>query len=197
MPKEDLTPKVDSPIAPGPYKEFEIALELPHINRKFSPAMLSGQREKYVHYLVSGMSPGQAAVAVGATPQAGGQWAKDPLVIQALEYFRAQNREKLNFTIDIAHSLYLDTYRLAEAKEDPIAMKNVVDSLVKLHGIAAAAKPQEVKITVTNEKQALRLTDEQLLEQAGLAPDYLIPVPKKRAPPEEIMDADYTDVTKE
>lgn len=74
-------------------------------------------------------------------------------------------------------------------------MKNVVDSLVKLHGIAAAAKPQEVKITVTNEKQALRLTDEQLLEQAGLAPDYLIP--RKRQVPEAIVDAEFTDVTKE
>lgn len=197
MSAEDLTPKVDSPLAPEPFSEHAIASELPYINPKFSPAMLTGQQEKFVHYVVSGMSVGAAATAVGATPSAGGNWMNKDHIKQAIEHFRAKNRDKLEFNMEEAHRMYLDTYRLAEAKEDPVAMKNVVDSLVKLHGIAAAAKPQEVKITVTNEKQALRLTDEQLLEQAGLASDYLVPTPKKRAPPEEIVDAEYTDVTKE
>ena len=195
MSTDDLTPKVDSPLAPEPYSEHAIASELPYINPKFSPAMLTGQQEKFCHYIVSGMSAGAAGTAVGIAPDTGRKWMEKDHIKQAIEHFRAKNREKLEFNIEIAHKLYYDTYRLAEAKEDPVAMKNVVDSLVKLHGVAAAAKPQEVKITVTNEKQALRLTDEQLLEQAGLAPDHLIPVPKKRAPPEEIVDADFTDVT--
>lgn len=190
-------PKTNSPLAPEPIEEHSIAAELPYINPKFSPALLTGQQEKFCHYIISGMSVGAAATAVGATPQAGGAWMNKDHIKQAIEHFRAKNREKLEFNIEIAHTMYLDVYRLAEAKEDPVAMKNVVDSLVKLHGIAAAAKPQEVKITVTNEKQALRLTDEQLLEQAGLASDYLVPTPKKRAPPEEIVDAQYTEVKKD
>lgn len=188
-------PRNISKLAPEPIEEHSIAAELPYINPKFSPALLTGQQEKFVHYVVSGMSVGAAATAVGATPSAGGNWMNKDHIKQAIEHFRAKNRDKLEFTMEEAHRMYLDVYRLAEAKEDPVAMKNVVDSLVKLHGIAAAAKPQEVKVIVTNEKQALRLTDEQLLEQAGLAPDYLIP--RKRQVPEAIVDAEFTDVTKE
>lgn len=191
-------PRNISKLAPEPVEELSIAAELPYINPKFSPAMLTGQQEKFVHYVVSGMSVGAAATAVGLAPATGTLWMKREPIIQAIEHFRAKNRDKLEFTMEEAHKMYLDVYRLAEAKEDPVAMKNVVDSLVKLHGIAAATKPQEVKITVTNQKQALRLTDEQLLEQAGLDPDHLTPVPKRRAPPpEDIVDATYTEVKKD
>lgn len=190
-------PRNISKLAPEPVEELSIAAELPYINPKFSPAMLTGQQEKFCHYIVSGMSVGAAATAVGLAPATGTLWMKREPIIQAIEYFRAKNRDKLEFTMEEAHKMYLDVYRLAEAKEDPVAMKNVVDSLVKLHGVAAAPKVQQIEVKVTNEKQALRLTDEQLLAQAGLDPDHLTPIPKKRTPPEEIVDAEFTDVTKD
>lgn len=192
---EDLTPKVDSPIAPEPYVSTAISAELPYINAKFNPAMLTGQKEKFVHYIVSGLSLGAASTAVGTTATVGGRWINEPLIVQALEYFRSKNRDKLGFTLNEAHIMYLDVYRLAEAKEDPIAMKNVVDSLVKLHGIAAAPKVQQIEVTVANPKQAARLTDEQLLQQAGLDPNYLDPIPKRRVIPQEIVEGEFSEVT--
>lgn len=194
MDETDLTPKVDSPLAPDPYTSTAISAELPYINAKFHPAMLTGQKEKFVHYIISGMSLGAASTAVGTTATVGGRWVNEPLIVQALEYFREKNREKLKFSMETAHEMYLDTYRLAEAKEDPIAMKNVVDSLVKLHGIAAAPKVQQIEVNITNKKQAERLSDDKLLEQAGLDPEYLTPIPKRR-PQLEAIDADYTEVT--
>jgi UDP:flavonoid glycosyltransferase YjiC (YdhE family) len=190
----DLTPKVDSPLAPDPYTSTAISAELPYINAKFHPAMLTGQKEKFVHYIISGMSLGAASTAVGTTANIGGKWLNEPLIVQALEYFREKNREKLKFSMETAHEMYLDTYRLAEAKEDPIAMKNVVDSLVKLHGIAAAPKVQQIEVNITNKKQAERLSDDKLLEQAGLDPEYLTPIPKRRAPPEDIVEGTYEEV---
>lgn len=189
-------PKVDSPLSPEPFVEHAIAAELPYINPNFSPAMLTGQQEKFVHYIVGGLSVGAAATAVGVAPNTGRTWLEKESIKTAIEHFRQKNRDKLDFTIEAAHKMYLDVWRLAEAKEDPVAMKNVVDSLVKLHGVAAAPKTQEVKVTLTNEKQALRLTDEQLLQQAGLDSGYLTPLPKRR-PQEEIVDAEYTDVEKD
>lgn len=196
MTSDSPLPEVKSPLAPEPFQELSIAAELPYINPKFSPAQLTGQQEKFVHYVVSGMSIGAASTAVGMAPSTGQKWMERDVIKQAIEHFRSKNREKLEFNIEIAHKLYYDTYRLAEAKEDPVAMKNVVDSLVKLHGIAAAPKAQQVEVKITNEKQALRLTDEQLLEQAGLDSGYLTPIPKRRAVPEEIVDAEYKDVQK-
>lgn len=194
MSEEDLTPKVDSPLAPTPYVDSALSAELPYIAPKFHPAMLSSQKEKFLHYILSGMSVGAASTAVGTTAAVGGKWLNEPLMVEAQEYFRAKNREKMEFSLETAHTLYLDVYRLAEAKEDPVAMKNVVDSLVKLHGIAAAPKVQQIAITVSNPKQAARLTDEQLLLQAGLDPDYLDPKPKRRAIPEEIVDGEFSEV---
>jgi hypothetical protein len=71
-------------------------------------------------------------------------------------------------------------------------MKNTIDSLVKLHGIAKPAQAQALNVTITNEKQALRLSDAQLLEQAGFALDYLKPEPKRRAL-EAPIDAEFTE----
>lgn len=192
--EHDQTPKIDSPLAPEPHSDGKIASSLPEINPKFSPAMLTSQQEKFVHYILSGMPTGAASTAVGIAPATGGTWLTKPHIMQALEYFRAKNRERLSFTIDEAHKLYMDTYRLAEAKEDPMVMKNVVDSLVKLHGVAVAPKPQDVNININSKRQAERIPDEKLLEQAGLSVDYLTPIPKKRATEEPAIEAEYTEV---
>lgn len=189
-------PKVDSPLAPEPYSPGAVASELPYIAPAFHPSQLSSQQEKFIHYYVSGMSVGAASTAVGISRTTGENWLEKPLIKQAVEYFREKSRDRLSFSIEEAHKMYLDTYRLAEAKEDPVAMKNVVDSLVKLHGVAAAPKPQQLEVKVTNAKQAARLTDEKLLEQAGLSVDHLTPQPKRRAPPEEVIDASFTEVPK-
>jgi hypothetical protein len=55
-------------------------------------------------------------------------------------------------------------------------MKNTVDSLVKLHGLASNNDTPQVNINInTGAKQLERMTDEELLKIAGKNDDYLEP----------------------
>jgi len=186
---------VPEALKPEPYIEGELRTAMPYEDPKFPVNALSGQKEKFLHYVASGMSARAAAVAVGAAAATGDTWLAKPEIRQALDLLRSRNRERLEFHIETAHGMYMDTYQVARDLGDPTAMKNTIDSLVKLHGIAKPAQAQVVNVTITNEKQALRLTDEQLLEQAGFALDYLKPEPRRRMlPAEDITDAAFTEV---
>lgn len=188
--------KIKSPLAPGPAPEpGQLATDLATSMENFSPSQLSPQLEKFVHYVVAGMAPTAAAVAVGASPPTGMNWLQKPTVAKAIEALRQRNRDNLGFTIETAHGMYLDAMEVAKHTSDATAMKNIVDSLVKLHGVAAAPKPTKVEINVTNKRQVERLTDEQLLEEAGFSLNYLAPVPKLRAPAPDIVDGEFTEVT--
>ena len=188
------TDNVPEALKPEPYVEGELRTTMPYEDPKFPVNALSGQKEKFLHYVASGMSARAAAVAVGAAAATGDTWLAKPEIKQALDHLRAKNRERLEFHIETAHTMYMDTYQVARDLGDPTAMKNTIDSLVKLHGIAKPAQAQVVNVTITNEKQALRLTDEQLLEQAGFALDYLKPEPRRRMlPAEDPIDAEFTE----
>jgi hypothetical protein len=55
-------------------------------------------------------------------------------------------------------------------------MKNTVDSLVKLHGLATPDQAVQVNVNLSaTSKQLERLSDEELLEIAGKSTDYLEP----------------------
>lgn len=194
--KGAIPEKIASPLAPEPYEEGGPRLEVLHASKDMAFLTLSPQKEKFVHYVVSGMSIRAAAVACGAAGATGDSWMRDSLVQRAIDHFREKNREKLEFTLENAHTMYMETFQLARDKEDPVAMKNVVDSLVKLHGIAKAPQTQDINIKITNDRQAARLPDEQLLKEAGLSLDYLSPAPKRRRlEAEPVTDAEFTEIT--
>lgn len=194
MRPEDLE-KIKSPIAPGPPPEpGQLATELAQRLPNFSPAQLSPQLEKFAHYIASGMPKSAAAVAVGISASSADRMLEKPGVKEAIEALRERNRERLDFTVETAHGMYLDAMEVAKHTSDATAMKNIIDSLVKLHGIAAAPKPTKVELTVNNKRQAERMTDEQLLEEAGFSRDYMTPIPRIRKAPEPIVEGEFTEV---
>ncbi len=67
--------------------------------------------------------------------------------------------------------MYLDAYNAAATSTE---MKNTVDSLVKLHGLAAPDNATQININV-NTAQMERMSDEDLLKLAGKDIDYLEP----------------------
>ena len=170
-----------------PYDKAAFQSEIPYMG--FRPGELTSQQEKFVHLVVSGMSNSAAAVAVGANPNTGSTWVKQPHIEAALEYFRSKNREKLNFTIETAHSMLLEAWSNCK---DATEQVSVVRELVKLHGVAVPPKVQQVDINITNKKQVERAPDAKLLELAGVGVDYLVPPPKVRAP-QPVIDAEFTE----
>lgn len=169
-----------------------VRAELPYAGVK--PGEITSQQEKFVHLVISGMAIGAAAVAVGATPSAGSAWGRDPRIKSVMEHLRAKNREQLGFTIETAHTMLMEAWTNCADATEQVA---VVRELVKLHGVAATPKPQEINVNVMGPKQIERATDAQLLEVAGMSLDDLMPQRKIKAPPpSEVVDAEYVEVKK-
>jgi hypothetical protein len=159
----------------------------------FRPGSITGQQEKFVHLVVSGMSNAAAAAAVGGTAQNALWWGKMPAVAAAMEYFRAKNRAKLNFTIETAHTMLMEAWGNCK---DATEQVSVVKELVKLHGVAAPPRAQQVDININNQKQVERAPDHKLLELAGVDVNYLVPVPKVRAQA-PVIEAEFTETPPE
>lgn len=192
MAEKPLTPLAHE-LLPKPYDKAEMQAELPYAG--FRPGDLTTQQEKFVHLVVSGMPAGAAATAVGMPVAAGAGLMGRPLIKAAIEHFRGKNREKLDFGIEKAHSMLMEAWSNSKDATEQVA---VVRELVKLHGVAAAPKPQEVNINLTGGKQIERASDQQLLEAAGMTIDMLLP---KRAPrtTEEppVVEAEFTEVPRD
>lgn len=192
MAADDLKPTPLDP-TPQPFDRAEFESHAPYIG--FKPGDLTAQQEKFVHLIVSGMPPKAAAVAVGLAVAAAGGLLGKPVIQAAIHYFRDKNREKLDFTIETAHSMLMEAWTNSKDATEQVA---VVRELVKLHGVAAAPKAQDVNININNPRQVERAPDEKLIEMAGMAADYLRPIPKKRvpAPEPEVVDAVFEEVKK-
>jgi hypothetical protein len=133
---------------------------------------LTVQQERLVLYMARGMTIAAAGRAAGyASSQSAHEASKRPAVRKALDYFREQMREEVKFTRATAHQMYLEAY---QAAVNATEMKNTVDSLVKLHGLAAPDTATQININL-GAKQFERLTDEELLKLAGRDDSYLEP----------------------
>lgn len=134
---------------------------------------LSVQQEKLVQFICSGMTIAAAGRAAGyASPSNAYAAAKVEAVARAIQYFREQMHEEVKFGIQQAHSMYMNAYvSSANATE----MKNTVDSMVRLHGLAKESQNQQVNIQINGAKQLERLSDDELLKLAGKGTQYLEP----------------------
>lgn len=133
---------------------------------------LTAQQERLVLYMARGMTVAAAGRAAGyTTQQAAHDASKRPAVQQALNYFREQMIEEVKFTRLHAHQMYLDAYNAAATSTE---MKNTVDSLVKLHGLATPDNATQININL-NTAQLERMSDEDLLKLAGKDDRYLEP----------------------
>lgn len=135
---------------------------------------LTIQQEKLVQFICSGMSTAAAGRAAGyQTPQSAWAAAKTPNVRKAIDYFRQEMREEVKFGVNEAHSMYMNAYvSSANATE----MKNTVDSMVRLHGLAKETQQStQVNVQINGAKQLERLSDDELLKIAGKDVKYLEP----------------------
>ena len=134
---------------------------------------LTIQQEKLVQLVASGMSVAAAGRAAGySSPQTAREAAKRPAVAKALEFLREEMRETVNFKKENAHMMYMEAYT---SSANATEMKNTVDSLVKLHGLAIPDNSTQVNIHVQGTKQLERMSDEDLLKLAGQDTKYLEP----------------------
>lgn len=192
---EKPLPPLAHELMPKPYDQAEMQAELPYAG--FRPGDLTAQQEKFVHLVISGMPIGAAGVAVGIVPGTASAWHRDPKVVAALDYFRSKNREKLDFGIEKAHSMLMEAWTNCK---DATEQVSVVRELVKLHGVAAAPKPQQVDINIRGPKQLERASDADLLEAAGMSADALLPQrsrPKAVVAEEAPIEVAFTEVRPE
>ena len=134
---------------------------------------LTIQQEKLVQMIASGMTIAAAGRAAGyASPQNARDASKRPAVAKALEFLREEMRETVNFKRENAHMMYMESY---QAAANATEMKNTVDSLVKLHGLATPDNSTQVNINIQGTKQLERMSDADLLKLAGQNTNYLEP----------------------
>lgn len=164
---------IDSISDPAELTHSEFQSHLPYMGLGLNS--LTVQQEKLVMLVASGMSIAAAGRAAGYSHR---NTVYDvmarPECKRALEYFREQAREKVNFTVANAHSMYMEAY---SASATATEMKNTTDSLVKLHGLVQNEPQTQVNVQINaSAKQLERLSDEELIKLVGKDEHYLEPV---------------------
>ena len=164
------TTSTELDIVPSSHEELQS--QLPYMG--LSLGALTIQQEKLVLLMSSGMSIAAAGRGAGYKSYSTAlDAAKRPAVVQALEFYRDQMRETVKFDRANAHTMYMEAYNASATATE---MKNTVDSLVKLHGLAQPDNATQVNININNTKQLERMTDAELLEIAGKDGSYLEPM---------------------
>lgn len=152
----------------------------PDVMRMHYPELglhLTAQEETFVQMRMRGLNPIASARAAGfKTPtKAARDLALRPEIDEAIAYFREQAKllavhaGAIEFTKDDATLLYLQAHAKAGTATEEI---KAVDSLVKLHGLAA---PEKKQVEITSREQLGGMSDEELQKLAGrtfnLSPD--------------------------
>jgi len=156
----------------------KLRLDFPdcHIYGQFPQAVDATWPAIIVQLIASGMTIAAAGRAAGyASASAAREAARRPAAAKALEFLREEMREVVNFKKENAHMMYMESY---QAAANATEMKNTVDSLVKLHGLAIPDNATQVNINIQGTKQLERMSDEDLLKLAGQDTNYLEPSPE-------------------
>ncbi len=172
MSTKKTSPSTDISPLSGDFEQAEFESHMPYAGVGIKE--LSVQEEKFVYYIVSGMSIAAAGRAVGyKSPQTAYEAHKRPSIQKAVSYFRDQMREKVEFTVANAHKMYLDAYASSATATE---MKNTTDSLVKLHRLVEPDNSPQITVNIANIKQLERMSDEELLSIVGEDQLHLEPV---------------------
>lgn len=91
--------------------------------------------------LVSGLAEGKTIASAGRSAGykayvSAYDSANNPKVVEALEEIRQAVIERTEFAIAAAHEMYMEAYEQADARGDSKGMREAVDSLVALYGLA-------------------------------------------------------------
>ena len=153
----------------------------------------------YVQARLEGMTQVAAATAAGAAnPKKNAhKFEASDNVKAALRQSREIFAQKLAFDRKKAHDMYMDAYHLSDNATE---MKMCVDSLVKLHGVAAPEVKRlqhEHSGRVTHDGQVSLIPDAKLIEMARLTPaqdpnviegELVMPEPAALEPPDASDD---------
>ena len=179
-----LGPKIAQEALKSPEKVIEMTEEAieerMHLLR-VGDGELTTQQQRFVMLVCSGMSSNAAAKAVGVKAGSRSDFIYNPKLQDAIRKYRAEQVRAVNFGIEEAHALYMDAHSNAA---DATEQKNVVDSLVKLHGISkesnnkAPTNQVNIQINATAE-QMKGMSDEELLKLVGQSEDRLDPKASK------------------
>lgn len=133
---------------------------------------LTEKQRLYVQARLQGMTKVAAAAAAGSpNPKKNAhKFETSEAVKAALRQSREVFAQDLAFDRKKAHEMYMEAYRSADTATE---QKMVVDSLVKLHGLAEPETKRlqhEHRGTITHGGQITHLPDAKLLEMAQLPP---------------------------
>lgn len=124
------------------------------------------QETYFLFALVCGKQPYAAARDAGYTePRVNaGMLLSRVDINDAFEHLLSLKESQLvpdEFTLEDATAMYFDAYAASATATE---MKNTVDSMVKLHGLA---KPDRKEIILTNATQVRGATEQELINQIG------------------------------
>lgn len=166
---EDTINAVEDKTAMSAMTELEVKLPFMGLNR----SDLTVQEEKFVLLATSGMSIAAAGRGVGLTNRSDAlRMSKKPAVATAIEFYREEMREKLNFTRENAHMMYMEAY---QGSANATEMVKATDSLVKLHALITPEPTHQVNFNLGSEKVINDMSDEQLLAFVGKDAMHLTP----------------------
>lgn len=131
-------------------------------------AKLTAQERSFVNLLLRGVAPQPAARSLGMNPNEGLLLIQEPHIQYAIKFAQSmldptmyQTVQNIEFTKDMATVLYLEAHKKSKDATEEI---KAVDSLVKLHGLAA---PEKKEVEIKHEGQLREMSDAELQKLAG------------------------------
>lgn len=123
-------------------------------------ATLSAQKQMILSYMLGGLSMGHALKAAGAVGLSVLILEEDVDFMQYVQYFAERHVESIQFTIDDAHAMLIDTHRKSLNATEEL---NTIKEMIALHGLAAPKKQVNI-----NEHHHFRESDMRILSDAEL-----------------------------
>ena len=151
---------------------IDLRLELRGVKRKD----LTAQEEHFCLLIASGMTRAAAQRAAGYGSRAAvAKLMGREDITNYIDALREMAVEDVKFGITEAHNMYMQAW---VASQNATEQVKVVDSLVKLHGIAKEKDAPLVNVNINADnyaKQLANMSDEELLREVGEDTDALTP----------------------
>jgi len=161
------------------------AADLAHIQSTYpylNVKPLTPQQERFILFLLRGLSVTAAERAVGYASGYGRNLLKEEHVQKILEYYKEHEFKDIRVSRDTLTTLLFEAHAKSATATEEIA---AIRELGKMHDVYESDKRKGINVNtnivnITNAKQVERLDDAQLLELAGFT--SLDPVPTAREP---------------
>lgn len=142
---------------------------------------LTVQEERFVLFIASGMTPASAGRSTGMTAKQSSRLFHKEHIQDALASYRKAQLRAVEFGTEEAHAMYMEAWA---SSANATEMKNIVDSLTKLHGVAKEQGGTTVNNLTVNvtEEQLKQLSDAELLALVGETDTELAPKKEEGEP---------------